>query len=99
MHLYLYHVVFATGMISYMDMLVKRITDALKMSGLWENTIMIFSTGNPKPILLPFLSYVVLKSDRLRFYSDILFVNLNHPAGGSVTSVKNEHISKFCLKL
>ena len=76
MHLYPFHAIFVTGMISYMDMLVHRITDAFKMSGLWENTIMIFSTGNTKPILLPFLLYVVLKSDRLRFYSDILFVNL-----------------------
>ena len=32
-------------MVSYMDMLVKRITDTFKKSGLWDNTIMIFSTG------------------------------------------------------
>ena len=34
------------GIVSVMDEAMKNVTDAFKQSGMWENTVMIFSTGN-----------------------------------------------------
>ena len=41
----LYFSTFFSAMVSIMDEVVKNVTDAFKKHGLWENTIMIFSTG------------------------------------------------------
>ena len=40
-----HYLMFSTAMTAYMDMLLERITNVFKESGLWNNTVMIFSSG------------------------------------------------------
>ena len=39
------YLMFSAAMAAYMDMLLERITNVFKESGLWNNTVMIFSSG------------------------------------------------------
>ena len=39
------------GMVSALDEAVKNITDSLKQNGLWENTLLVFSTGESSEVV------------------------------------------------
>ena len=45
------YLMFSTAMAAYMDMLLQRITNVFKESGLWNNTVMIFSSGKVFKVL------------------------------------------------
>lgn len=59
------HIVLRLGIVSIMDEAVENVTNAFRESGLWDNTLVVFSTGNFVYTFCRIILFVIPDHDRI----------------------------------